>query len=238
MIVSLGVDMVSERDADDRIQIYLPRDRFADLAPVLDRACEVVADTTASRLLADYMVALSQRLPDLDVSEVPRLGDSLAAMVAACMQPTADRARAAAPKLGFARMERVRRIARAHLRSPHLDAAFLCREAGISRSQLYRLLDAHGGVMRWIQRQRLIESRARLDDIGYTGTIAAVAQEFCFEDASTFSRAFRRVFGVSPRDVRAAAVDGITLPIVGLERHDGIRLACLTDYLAGYAAPR
>ena len=79
----------------------------------------------------------------------------------------------------------------------------LCREAGMSRSTLYRLLDGEGGVAHYVQRQRLLASRAALADAATAKSVAAVADEFCFADASSFSRAFRREFGVAPRDVRA-----------------------------------
>jgi AraC-like DNA-binding protein len=36
-----------------------------------------------------------------------------------------------------------------------------------------------------------------------------IAEEFCFGDASSFSRAFRREFGHSPTDVHAAAMAGL-----------------------------
>jgi AraC-like DNA-binding protein len=232
LVVSLGTEVISERDADDRIQLYLPRDQFADLAPILDRACGVVADTTAARLLADYIIALERRLPDLEPNGVPRLGAAIGTMVAACMQPSADLGHAAQQQIGFARVERVRRITRAHLRSPRLNTALLCREVGISRSQLYRLLEPHGGVTRWIQHQRLLECHTLLSDLSCTGTIAAVAQEFCFDDASTFSRVFRRKFGASPRDVRAAALAGMALSVPSDVEVESDGAFGLADYLS------
>jgi AraC-like DNA-binding protein len=39
--------------------------------------------------------------------------------------------------------------------------------------------------------------------------IGAVAESLCFADASNFSRAFRREFGMSPSDVRAVALAGL-----------------------------
>jgi hypothetical protein len=37
-LVSLGVDLTSERVADERLHIYLPRDNFAEIATQLDAA--------------------------------------------------------------------------------------------------------------------------------------------------------------------------------------------------------
>jgi AraC-like DNA-binding protein len=75
----------------------------------------------------------------------------------------------------------------------------------MSRSKLYRLMETEGGVARYIQRQRLLEAYTLLSDRSVNRTITAIAEELCFADTSGFSRAFRREFGASPRDVRATS---------------------------------
>ena len=70
-------------------------------------------------------------------------------------------------------------------------------------------MESQGGVTRYIRRQRLLESHAALCDPIGDKSIAAIAEELCFTDASEFSRAFRREFGASPSDVRAAARAGL-----------------------------
>jgi AraC-like DNA-binding protein len=79
----------------------------------------------------------------------------------------------------------------------------------MSRSQLYRLLEGEGGVTRYIQRHRLRASYAALTDPLDDRPVAAVAEACGFHDPSTFSRTFRREFGLSPTDVRAAARSGV-----------------------------
>jgi AraC-like DNA-binding protein len=106
-------------------------------------------------------------------------------------------------------MERVRQAVRRNLRSPSLGPAKLCREAAMSRSQLYRLLESEGGVIHYIQRRRLSESFSILCDARNRLPIAQIAEMLCFSDASSFSRAFRREFGISPSDVRAASYAGL-----------------------------
>ena len=106
-------------------------------------------------------------------------------------------------------MERVRRAVRSNLRSPLLGPDRLCREAATSRSQLYRLLEGEGGVARYILRRRLSESFAILCDTTNNFSIAAIAETLCFADASNFSRAFRREFGMSPSEVRTASLVGL-----------------------------
>jgi AraC-like DNA-binding protein len=207
-IISLGNELVSQRDQDERLQLYLSRDDFSDIAPILDSSRGAAVDTPMGALLADYLLMLERRLPDIPAEDVPRLKDAICAMVAACVAPTPDRVVEATEQLDLGRLERVRCAVRKHLRSHALGPRLLCRHVGTSRSQLYRLLESEGGVARYIQRQRLLAAYAILSDPAADKPIATIAEEFCFADASGFSRAFRQEFDTSPSDLRAASRAG------------------------------
>ena len=204
-VVSLADDLRSERAEDRRLQLYMSRDRFADLSPALDRARGTALDTPLGSLLGDYLALLEQILPEVAPDDQPRMSDAIGAMVAACLAPEQDRAGAAGLQIDTVRLERVRRVVRKYLRSPALGARLLCHSLSMSRSKLYRLMDAEGGVSRYIQRQRLLEAYALLSDQSVNRSITAIAEELCFADTSSFSRAFRREFTASPSDVRATS---------------------------------
>jgi AraC-like DNA-binding protein len=202
-VVSLGTEFVSERSQDERLQLYLARDSFREAAPVLDAAQGMILDTPLGSLLADYLLLLERSLPNLGPEDLPRLTSAVEAMIKACIVPSPDRIAAAAGQIRLGRLEKVRRTVRKHLRSPSLGPEMLCRQVGTSRSQLYRLMETESGVARYIQRQRLLEAHAALCDGSNPKPIATIAEELCFADASSFSRAFRHEFGMSPSDVRA-----------------------------------
>ena len=63
-------------------------------------------------------------------------------MIAAAVAPSPERVAIAKNQIEFGRMERVRKVIQRHLRSPVLGPATLCRLAGVSRSNLYRLLES------------------------------------------------------------------------------------------------
>ena len=79
---------------------------------------------------------------------------------------------------------------------------------GISRSRLYRLFEPYGGVNHYIQHRRLLHAYAALADPNDHRRILDIAEERGFDDAAEFSRAFRREFGYSPSEVRAASKAG------------------------------
>lgn len=204
-VLSLEDAATVDRPADARLQLYMSRDKFPDLVPALDRAHGTVVGTPHGALLRDYLRLLEATLPHVASDELERLSDAIGAMVAACLVPEQDRAASATPQIALMLLERVRKAVRGHLRSPKLGPRLLCQLLSISRSKLYHLTDAEGGVARYIRRQRLLEAYVLLSDPSTERTISAIADELCFADMSSFGRAFSREFGASPSDVRAAS---------------------------------
>jgi AraC-like DNA-binding protein len=214
---SLGQEFLHERTHIDRVSFLMARDAFRDIAPLLDAACAPTLDTPLGHLLGDYMMALEHHLPDVTEADFPRLARAVGAMVAVATAPSAERVAVAGPQIDAGREERVRRIIRKHLRTPTFSPSILCRLVGMSRSNLYRLFEDTGGVARYIQGERLLEAHALLTDPASTQSISAIADDLCFADASSFSRAFKREFGHSPGEVRSAALAGV--PLSARPRH-------------------
>jgi AraC-like DNA-binding protein len=209
VIIAMADEMETVKGDYARVQLYLARDGFQRIAALLDAVRTTALDGPEGALLADYMALLARNLPDLLPEDGPRLGQAVEAMLSACLGPTADRIAVASKQMDLTLLERVRRAVRAHLRAPSLSPDMLCREAAISRSQLYRLLESEGGVAHYILRQRLSESFTMLSDITNALPIGTIAELLCFADASSFSRAFRREFGMSPSEVRSASLAGL-----------------------------
>jgi AraC-like DNA-binding protein len=231
-IVSLGEEINIDRNQEDeRVQLLLARDSFQAIAPVLDAVTGMALNSAGARMLADYILLLEQNVPALEADAANRMSSAVNAMLLACLAPTADRQLVAHDHIKLTLMERVREAVRRNLRSPSLGPARLCREAAMSRSQLYRLLEHEGGAARFIQRQRLSESVAMLCNAGSNFRIAQVADLLCFADASSFSRAFRREFGMSPTDVREAASAGLP-PIPPLKAKLGSGTRTFSDCLS------
>ena len=226
-----ATEFTYERTHLERTQLLLARDAFGDIAPALDAALGSALNTPLGLLLGDYMITLERHLEELTEADVPRLRDAVAAMVGAAVAPTTERVAVARPQIDLGRMERVRQVVRLHLRTPTLRPATLCRLVGMSRSNLYRLLEAQGGIAQYIQHQRLLAAHSVLGNPGNRQSITSVAEELCFADVSSFSRAFRREFGYSPSDARQAAISG--LPVVPPGRPPS-READFADLLRGF----
>jgi AraC-like DNA-binding protein len=135
-------------------------------------------------------------------------------MVLACIAPSPDHNILGAMPLAVARKEAVRRIIDRNLHDSALGPDFLCRAAGMSRSQLYRLLESEGGVKNYIQRRRLKQCFAELSSSTEPRSVAAIAGGLGFLDPSSFSRSFKKEFGLTPKDVMHATLSGIPMGAV------------------------
>jgi len=202
---SFGEEFESSRTRVDRIQIFIPRESFNSLAPLLDAARGSAFNTPLGGLLRDYIFALEGQLPFLTADDASGLANASCQMIMACLSPSADRVRLAEREIATSLLERAKQIIDGQLRSPTLRPATLCRQLAISRSQLYRLFEKKGGVVNYIRQQRLTRIFDTLCNPDDRRSISDIAADFYFEDASSFARAFRQEFGCSATDVRVSA---------------------------------
>ena len=220
-VLSLGSAFANQRGRDTRLQLNVARDKFSGIAPALDSVLGRTLSTPLGGMLAEYMWLLQRRLPSLTDEDAQNLPQAIAAMVAACVAPSTDRMALARQQVSAILKDKARRCILRNLRSQELGPATLCRELGMSRSSVYRLLKAEGGLERYIQRLRLSESFAQLSDPSNRKPILEIADELGMVDPSSFSRAFRRQFGISPTDAREAAKAGLVFSVAPAHQGEG-----------------
>lgn len=202
-----------EGEAIDWIGLYLPRDALPELDGALSAAAGRALQGPIGELLAGFLVELVQRLPAISVAEARHLAGSVQALLAAACAGDGRRLpEESQAAVATSQLARIRRMIRADLGSAGLTPARLCRRANVSRSTLYRLFDPFGGVMRYIQRERLRLTHRRLSDPEERESVARIAEAAGLFDPSSFSRAFRREFGCTPAEVRAMARAGLVAP--------------------------
>ncbi|MET7401073.1 helix-turn-helix domain-containing protein [Dactylosporangium sp. NPDC005572] len=139
------------------------------------------------------------------------------AVAGSLAQPTIDLVRAALlssmadPSLGKASMEstlevRLLEYLHTHLGDHGLTAARIAAAHHISVRHLYAVLSRAGvSLGDWLRTHRLEACRRELaQPRARTRTIASVAHQWGFADATHFSRVFRQTYGMTPRDWRAA----------------------------------
>jgi AraC-like DNA-binding protein len=101
----------------------------------------------------------------------------------------------------------VSRIIRENIGSARLDARRICALTGLSRSALYRLFEGESGVAAHVRAIRLgLVMDDLLDPALRDEPISAIAERRGFHCAASFNRTFRRAFGRTPSEARAAAL--------------------------------
>jgi AraC-like DNA-binding protein len=100
---------------------------------------------------------------------------------------------------------RVEHFIETHLSEPTLSPALIAAAASISVRHLHRIFAAKGCTVReWIRERRLERCRTDLADPRLREqNITDIAFDWGFSDLAHFSRCFKQVFGVSPREFRA-----------------------------------
>ncbi|WP_198372796.1 helix-turn-helix domain-containing protein [Roseomonas rosulenta] len=207
-VFSLHEPFDGRREDMDWIAFFVSRDLFPDLGPTIDAALHAPLDGPLGRLLGTHLEQLAQELPRMTEADLARAAPATRAMIAACVTGAAGPLHAAAHHIEQTRLARIKTIIRKNLRSPTLGPRRLCQLGEVSRSQLYRLFEPFGGVARYIQAERLRQAERAISDPEERRDIVRIAEGLGFYDASSFSRAFRREFGTTPRDMRAAAQAG------------------------------
>ncbi len=100
-------------------------------------------------------------------------------------------------------VDALRHALRPHLKSRELGVDFAARLLGMSRQSLQRKLRANGTTLS-AEIRALKRKRAIVDLVDSNRSIAAVAASLGFHDPTSFTRAFKRWVGASPREYRTS----------------------------------
>ena len=187
----------------DRVLAVCPR--LADLSglPSLD-------GNGPARLLVRYMNALAAELPSLGPSAVVTAANVALELLRTVVEPALPTSRAAERA---AMRSEIRRYVRAHLRDTDLGPASIALAFSMSVRALHALFEdgdaSVGMIVRNERLQRCLEDLQQPNG----GSITDIAFRWGFCDAAHFSRVFKRRFGVTPSEVRHAALTGIAIPL-------------------------
>lgn len=199
-----------ERTASCRINVCVPR---AELAPMLANpdaeSVSVLSGAIAPlRLLASYLDLLIHDSVLMEgASELRRLAvNHVYDLVALTVGATRDAAEIAAGRgMRAARLRAIKADIAQNL-AGDVTAAGLSARHRLSPRYIRKLFEGeNASLSRFVLGQRLARVHRMLGDPRYADrTVAAVALSAGFGDVSTFNRQFRRRFGATPTDVRAA----------------------------------
>lgn len=189
------------------ITLIVPRSILAPMVADYDSLHGLVlaAETPRARLLGSHIMELARQLPSMTRDEIVGMAEPTVHLAAGCLGTSLDHAVVVAPVIDHARLGTIKAYIDRHLGAPDLDADSVCRSLGLSRSKLYRLFEASGGVAAHIRRRRLSQCLRELTSRRCRADrISEIAYRWGFTNEASFSRAFRGAFGLSPSEARRA----------------------------------
>ncbi len=216
---------------DGTIALILPRD-FAFTQPL-----DLSIKPEMAGLIVDYIYMLYRSMPQRTKQDIDHIAVATTSLLAACITPSRDQLVDAEGPINAVIMARAKKLIAAKLAERDLSPEMLCRELEVSRSRLYRIFEPTGGISNYIRRQRLMRTKDLLGDESDTRSISSIAEDWGFTDPSTYSRTFRREFGVTPKEARDAGWRHVDPSGVRLGDIDRDNRFALTSILAKTAMP-
>jgi AraC-like DNA-binding protein len=153
-----------------------------------------------NRVLRAYLDELHGSLAEMDATSASAFEDTTVEMLrsALVLRQRTDQTR------NTRALHRVQALLLTRIRDPKLRIEEVSREIGIPPRTIHRLFQSIGTTpMRWIEEQRLSRIALELRSTTHAcRSITQLALSCGYNDQSSFGRAFKRRFGVSPSDYR------------------------------------
>jgi AraC-like DNA-binding protein len=196
----------------DMVTYRLPVSRIAPLIDDLDAALvrPIPADSEPLRLLVNYSDVLREgntlTTPEVQSLVTTHLHD----LVALAIGATRDAAEVASGRgVQAARLRAIKTAIVENIADRQLSIDAIASRHGVTPRYVSRLFENVATTFsQFVLTQRLIRAHRLLVDPRFSGrTVSSIAFEAGFGDISYFNRTFRRLYGATPSDVRAQAVD-------------------------------
>lgn len=203
-LISIGDPYLQTKLGDnDTLYLLMPR-TFVDqrLIHGQDSCARLVsAGDGVARLAADTLAALQREASKMSTDEFRVATHAAGELVLLAVAGAAD-LMSDARSIRASNLARAKRVIRARLADADLSLSDIANECGLSLRYLHDLFRDDGRTVReYLQGQRLLSARRMLERVGGPATVTDVCLACGFSNPSQFSTAFRRAFGLSPRDV-------------------------------------
>jgi AraC-like DNA-binding protein len=181
----------------------LPRSAFGMREDELDRLHDhfLPANSTAARLVLNHIGALWGERHAIGADEAASVSSATAAMIGGFM---ASYSAAEPDGSGGSKYLQICQHIDMNLADSALSPEELSRRFSISRAALYRLFSSTDGVANYIRERRLRHAFRKLVSTDHS-RVSAIGFSSGFSNTSSFIRAFRTKFGITPGEAIESA---------------------------------
>lgn len=187
------------------LSFVFPRDLIESYIPTISNFhCQILPrDQPMTILLRSHMLSLYEAAPGITTESSASLQRSLLELTSTAVHQSKGILPKHEQTVINAVLVDIRRWINSRLADPELSADSICRAFSLSRTQLYRVTEPLGGIMNHIREQRLKKSYADLRDPALVHlSVSDTLYRWGFNDPGTFTRSFKKRFGMLPKDVK------------------------------------
>lgn len=194
-----------ESECIDNISLHVSRRRLAELMPSMSDLHGFVLRRGATRdMLLTLMRTCHELAPRITTAESSAFSDAMLQLIAGGLQHARRHASSSAGQVGQASLKEMTGFIEHHLARIDLGPDDLTRAFGLSRATLYRLFEPLGGVAAYILDRRLNRALQALTAPHPAHLrLKQLAHALGFAHPTSFTRAFKKRFGMPPQEVRA-----------------------------------
>jgi AraC-like DNA-binding protein len=211
-IADLTRTMRTRAEHCGNFSFVLPRAAFGMREAELDRLHDhyLPAGSAAARLVLSHVRAVWEARHEIGESETIGLSTATAAMIGGFLK--ADSSRGSEGFSGASKYLQICQYIDLNLGDPALDPDQLAQRFNLSRAALYRLFSETDGVANYIRDRRLRFAFRRLVSTERPN-VSAIGFSSGFGNVSTFIRAFKSKFGITPGEAMEKGAARRLVPI-------------------------
>ena len=199
-----------ELEMDERfryVRIAVEEIHFAEVFPRWKQTLmtPVPANHGAAAVFVDLVKSLCRQREALEPSVMEWISESTIRLLCSALLHLAEDRRPDGLQMELYHKETIKQYVRSQLHNPDLDVPSIAKAVGLSASYIHRLFaHEHLHLMHWVWVQRLENCHRELC-LDHKRLSSDIAYSWGFRSPAHFSRAFRRHFGLSPREIRSQA---------------------------------
>jgi AraC-like DNA-binding protein len=205
-ILDLSQTLQTQADNFHNLNFIVPRAVLEPLLKHPDGLHGIVLSgrTGLGHVLATYMQTIHKAAVSLSAEDGAAISEATASLIAGCFGPSADTQETATAAKRGALLLTIKRYIEANLADPSLTVDRITREFHVSRATLVRMFEPLGGLSGYIRERRMFRCFAEITSPSHAHrSISDIAYSWGFGNEAAFSRAFRRIFAMSPREARS-----------------------------------
>lgn len=189
------------------IMVLVPRAKLAALLPKIDflHSAVLESNNTMHPLLTNFITTLKDSIADFSISQGEQTSQALLALIAACFTSSEQQEQAKLHQKSNL-FPAIKNYIYQSIGTQELSPSLIAQEFHISLSTLTRICRQFGGVSKIIKRCRLLKAY-KLIQQKQQMTIQQISFAVGFNNQDTFTRAFKKEFGLLPSQIKTSTAN-------------------------------